>query len=70
MAPNPFFFCPPDSALYPHPIRSGLRLHDHRVLLGGAVRMPCWQRHHSHRHSCLPPGLQVEEAPCGQEDAG
>lgn len=61
---------PADSAVYPHRLCSGLRLHDHRVLLGGAVRMPDRQRHHSHRHPGVPAGLQVEEAPRGPEDAG
>lgn len=32
--------------------------------------MPDRQRHHSHRRPGVPTGLQVEETPCGQEDAG
>ncbi|CAF94338.1 unnamed protein product [Tetraodon nigroviridis] len=58
------------SAVHPGGFRLGLRLHDRRVLLGGSVRMSDRQQHHSHRHPCLPPGLQVEETPYGQEDAG
>lgn len=58
------------STLHPHWFRFELCLHDRCVLLGCSVRMPSRQQHYSHRHPGVPTGIQVEEAPCGQEDAG
>lgn len=58
-----------DLFVYPRDFCPGLHLHDHRVLLGGSLRVPDRLQHHSHGHPGLPAGLQVEEATCGQEDA-
>ena len=64
------FFFPAVSSVYPLDFCLGLCLHDRRVLLGSSVWVPGRQQHHSHRRPGVPTGLQVEETPCGQEDAG
>ncbi len=64
------YFLSAGISVRPCDFRFGLHLHDRRVLLGGSVWVPGRQQHYSHRHPGVPTGLQVEEAPCGQEDAG
>lgn len=56
-------------SVHPCDFRFGLCLHDHCVFLGSSVWVPGRQQHYSHRHPSIPTGLQVEETPCGQEDA-
>lgn len=59
-----------DLSVHSCDFRVGLRLHDHRVLLGGSVWVPGRLQYYSHRHPGVPTGLQVEETPCGSEDTG